>query len=216
VVDTITLGVTDPGVAPIFPASVILAAGLATDTIRFTDYGAGGGSHPLAIVTQSRRQNTRNMVTVGGVRRIWTAGGGTTNWHAGANWNVGAAPASQDTVIVPDTVTSALYPVLAANVSVFGVDILDLTPGGNTPSISLGPFDLTAAGDVLITNSASISNSTGRLFLTGTGRTVAGRVPVLRVLGRYSLTGNLTIRAPFQVDAGMLTDAAFRTQVESF
>jgi hypothetical protein len=123
-------------------------------------------------------------------------------------------PEPRDTVVVPDT--TAIFPVLTQNESVGGVEVLDLTPGGTVPSISLQAFNYTASGDVLTTNSGNINNTSGSLFLTGTARTVAGILPFLRVTGTYSLIGNVTSRARLQVDGGRLTSTGFRIQATSF
>jgi hypothetical protein len=132
-----------------------------------------------------------------------------------ASWRPDSVkPEPQDTVVVPDTV--AIFPVLNQNESVGGVEVLDITPGGTVPTISLQAFNYTASGDVEITNSASITNTSGSLILSGIARTVRGTVPFLRVTGTYSLTGNLTVRAPLRVELGRLTNTGFRIQVQSF
>jgi hypothetical protein len=213
VADTVALAVTDSGAT--LPPSVRLVAGVGVDSIQVGSYGPTNATHPMQLIAAGRRQGGRELLTVGGVKRIWNAGAGTTNWTTGNNWNVRAAPAALDTVIVPDTVPSGIYPALIQNESVFGVQVLDFTPGGNTPSIALGAFNLTAAGDVLTTNNGSITNSSGSLQLNGVARTVAGKVPRVRVNGSYSMVGNLDARAPLDVVAGRLTDASFRLTVLS-
>jgi hypothetical protein len=81
-------------------------------------------------------------------------------------------------------------------------------------TISLGAFDLTSYGNVTSATTGGITNTSGRLFLSGTASTVTGKVPVIRVTGTYSLTGNVNARAPIQVDAGRLTVSALRLQAD--
>jgi len=85
----------------------------------------------------------------------------------------------------------------------------------NVATISLGAFDMTASANVATGTSGGITNTSGRLFLSGVARTVEGKVPVLRVTGTYSLSANLTARAPIQVDAGRLTVSALRLQADA-
>lgn len=149
-------------------------------------------------------------MTVRPIRRYWTAGAGTTNWETGANWMPDSiAPTASDTAVVTDTV-GTIFPSLNQNESVGGVEVFDLTPGGTVPTISLGAFNLTASGDVLTTNSSSITNSSGRLFLTGTARTVGGVLPTITVTGTYTLVSNLTLRSNTRVQAGRLRSSGFR------
>ena len=159
------------------------------------------------------------------VRRIWTGAAAVTNYENPANWlpvNTDAAawrpdsvkPEPRDTVVVPDT--TAIFPVLNQNEAIGGVEVLDITPGGTVPTIALQAFNYDASGDVITTNSASITNTSGTLVLSGIGRTVAGTLPFLRVTGTYSLIGNVTARAPIRVDLGRLTNTGFRIQATSF
>jgi len=94
-------------------------------------------------------------------------------------------------------------------VSVEGVTVEDVA------LIALGAFNLTANANVTAGLTGGITNTSGQLILTGTAKTVQGKLPRLRVTGTYSLTGNTTARAPIQVDAGRLTASAFRLQAES-
>jgi hypothetical protein len=171
--------------------------------VTYADYGTS------ALQGVGRRNRGSRGLLVAGVTRTWTAGplGTSTDWHIGANWSPAAAPMSLDSVVVP--AAAPVDPVLAANVSILGVTVED----GAT--ISLNAFDLTAGGNVFTGLTGGITNTTGRLVLTGTAKTIQGRVPRLRVSGTYSLTGNLTARAPIQVDAGRLTAGTYRLQAES-
>jgi hypothetical protein len=97
-----------------------------------------------------------------------------------------------------------------------GVEVMDFTPGGTIPTISLGAFNLEASGSVITTNSGSIDNTAGRLFLTGIAQTVEGRLPTITVTGTYSLSGNVTSRASLRVQGGRLRNTSFRIRTESF
>ena len=178
-----------------------LVSGSASIFVAYSDYGTS-----LMAAIGRRLSGTRSIL-VAGVTRTWTASAGTTDWHNPLNWFPNAVPGLQDSVLVP--VAAPLDPVIAANVSIRGVTV------ENAATISLNAFDLTAAANVVTGTTGGITNTSGRLFLTGTGATVEGKVPVLRVTGTYSLSGNLTARAPIQVDAGRLTASAFRLQADS-
>jgi hypothetical protein len=184
-----------------------------------------GTSFVVVTTTSGQNRHSKVPANVMPVRRIWTGAAGVTNYENPANWlPVNTEPSAwrpdrvkpepTDTVVVPDT--TALFPVLNQNEAIGGVEVLDLTPGGTVPTLSLQAFNYTASGDVLTTNSASITNTSGSLVLTGTARTVAGTLPFLRVTGTYSLIGNVTARAPLRVDGGRLTNTGFRIQVTSF
>ena len=171
---------------------------------------------PVTIIATNGTRVGSLTVDVKAIRRIWT---GLTDNHYenGANWYPdGIKPVATDTAVVPDTVTTSFFPFLFQNESIGGVEVLDVTPGGTVPSIQLQAFNLDASGDVLTTNSASIANTSGTLFLTGIARTVAGTLPFIRVTGTYSLNANVTSRAPIRVDLGRLTNTAFRVQATSF
>jgi hypothetical protein len=179
---------------------------------------------PVMNVTANRVNYSGATVPVSGsltlnvlpIRRTWM--GATDNqWETGSNWLPDSiAPVPQDTAVVPDTTSSVNFPNLTANESVAGLEVLDLTPGGVVPTVSLGAFNLTASGDVLTTNSGAVTNTSGVLELGGTGRVVAGTLPFVRVTGTYSLIGNVTLRAPLRVDLGRLTSTGFRVQATSF
>jgi hypothetical protein len=173
--------------------------------VTYHDYGVSG----LNVV--GRRNTGIRTIPIAGVTRTWTAGAGTTDWHTGANWGMGAVPMSLDSVLVPTAPTGgAIFPVLAANVNVMGVTV------ENSATLSLGPFDLTAGGSVATGTSGGIDGTSGRLVLTGIARTVRGVVPRVRVFGSYSLDGNLTARAPLRVETGRLRSGSFRIRSSSF
>jgi len=158
----------------------------------------------------------RMVMNVAPIRRYWTGAAGAANWENGANWLPDSIPPQPtDTAVVPDTIAS-LFPVLAQNETVGGVEVLDLTPGGVIPTVSLGPFNLDASGDVLTTNQSSIENTSGRLFLSGTARTVGGTLPAVTITGTYSLSANITTRASLRTVGGRLRNQSFRIRTSSF
>ncbi|HSU12783.1 hypothetical protein [Longimicrobium sp.] len=205
------------------PADALLADYISETGDQAVVHGYRFGA-PVMSVTANRVNISGATVAVGGsitlnvqpIRRTWT--GATSNvWETGSNWLPDSiAPVPQDTALVPDTTSATNFPNLTANEAVAGLEVLDLTPGGVVPTVHLGAFNLNASGDVLTTNSASITNTVGVLELSGIARTVAGTVPFLRVSGTYSLIGNLTVRAPLRVDLGRLTNTSFRIQAQSF
>jgi hypothetical protein len=184
-----------------FGSAVALVAGSGTINATWSDYGTS------SLLAKGKRVRNLRPILVAGVTRTWTAGAGTTDWHTNLNWSPSAVPGTQDSVYIP--VAAPLDPQLAANVQVQGVTV------ENIALISLGAFDLTAQGNVTTGTTGGITNTSGRVFLAGTAKTVEGRLPVTRVTGTYSLTANLTTRASLQVDAGRLTVSAFRLQTDS-
>jgi hypothetical protein len=178
-----------------------LSSGSATLPVTYSDYGTS------LLYGVGRRNEGSRPVPVAGVTRTWTAGAGTTDWHTNTNWSPAAVPMTLDSVLIP--LAAPLDPVIAANVQVEGVTVED----GAT--LSLNAFDLTATANVFAGTTGGITNTTGRVVLAGTARTVQGRLPRLRVTGTYSLSANVTARAPLQVDAGRLTAAEFRLQMDS-
>lgn len=176
--------------------------GAASIWMKFADYG-----NAVATIRGRRLLGTPNPIAIFGVTRTWTAGAGTNDWHAGANWNGGGAPMHLDSVFVP--AAAPLYPQLAANVQIEGVTV------ENGATVSLGGFNLTAAANVATGTSGGINSSVGRLMLTGVGRTVRGNLPRMRVTGSYSLDGNVTTVAPLRVEAGRLRNASYRVRAVS-
>ena len=198
-VDTVHLTQTGPAAA--FGSSAALVTGSAGQTVTYSAYGTS------TLTAVGKRLTGNLIVPVAGVVRTWTAGAGTTDWNTANNWSPAAVPMSSDSVYVP--LSAPLDPVLASNVSILGVTVED------GASISLGAFDMTAGGSVTTGFSGGITNTSGRLFLSGIAQTVTGKLPPLRVTGTYSLTGNVNARAAIQVDAGRLTVSAVRLQADA-
>lgn len=200
--DTVRIA-TDPASPPstTSPATPLLS-GVQSLTITYSDYG-----NSLPYVMSPRFRGLPQPIPVAGVVRTWTAGAGTTSWHTGGNWLNGAVPMSLDSVFIP--AAAPLFPQLASNVTIRGVTV------ENGATISLGAFDLTAGANVATGTSGGINSSVGRVILTGTAATVRGTLPRLRVLGTYSLDGNVTAVAPTRVEAGRLRNGSFRVRTVS-
>jgi hypothetical protein len=185
---TMTWSINDPSIATVDANGLInpLRAGVATVTCQA---GSKIGTYDILV---------------DGVVRTWT-GAVNTDWNTDGNWLPdGIKPVAQDSVLIP--LAAPVDPVLSSNVQVNGVTVEDAA------TISLGAFDLTAGKNVFAGLNGGITNTSGRLFMTGTATTVQGKVPTLRVLGSTSLTGNVNARAPLQVDAGRVTVSTFRMQ----
>lgn len=200
--DSIHLDVAPSGPSASFGPGAPLDSGSVSLSVMYLDYG---NSNLFAV---GRRMRGELPIPVAGVTRTWTGAASTTNWTTGANWMWGAAPMSLDSVYIP--ASAPFMPALVSNVSIGGVTV------ENGATLNLGSFDLTASANVSAGLTGGITNTTGRLVLAGTAKTIVGRVPRLRVTGTYSLTGNVVARAPIEVAAGRLTSAAYRLQAESF
>jgi hypothetical protein len=177
-----------------------LSSGSTTLNVTYSDYGT---SLMRAI---GRRIDGMRPIPVMGVTRIWTAGAATSNWNTAVNWFPSAVPMSLDSVWIP--ASAVVMPALISNVQVEGVMVEDAA------TIALGAFDLTANANVTAGLTGGINNTSGRLILTGVAKTVQGKLTRLRVTGTYSLTGNVTARAPIEVVGGRLTSSTFRLQAD--
>jgi hypothetical protein len=170
---------------------------------------ARSGGSTTVFATSGVRTGTA-VLNVGPILRTWTAGAGTTNYATDNNWTPAAFPVDIDTLLIP--LAAPLDPVLTSNITASSITVED------GAIININAFDLTTTGNIYtgIASGQGIVNSSGRLILAGTAKTVQGRLPRVRVTGTYSLTGNVTMRAPLEVSAGRLTNATYRVQVESF
>lgn len=208
------VGEQDP-VSPSFTWSAVDSTRAAVDGAGMVHGQRAGATHVVAAEVGGVGRTGKVMMTVMPIRRVWTGAAGVTNWENGANWLPDSIPPQPaDTAVVPDT--AAIFPQLTQNETVGGVEVLDITPGGTIPSVSLGAFNLEASGSVVTSNSASIENTTGRLILTGVAQTVEGQLPFVTVTGSYSLTGNVTSRASLRVQGGRLRSTSFRIRTQSF
>lgn len=192
--------------------AVSVAGGLArgqragTTTIVATEAG-GAGRHGKVVMNVSP------------IRRTWTGAAGVTNWENGANWLPDSiAPQPADTAEVPDT-TGTIFPVLNQHEAVAGLQVLDLTPGGVIPTVSLQAFNLSVAGDAETTGQSEITGISGRLLLEGMPASVSnvrGNLPQTTVTGRYLVTGNINSRASLRIVGGQLRNPSFRIRTQSF
>jgi hypothetical protein len=201
--DTVRLSSIGSAPPATMPAPGALTSGERAFTLTYRDYGAD------SLTATGRRLAGQRLVRIDGVTRVWT-GAESTDWYDRNNWLLGAVPMSQDSVIIPNPATGARFPALTANASIRGLVVED----GAT--LSLGSRYLTAAGSVTTGTSGGIDGGDGRLILSGTAQTLRGVVPRLRVIGTYTLTGNLTVRAPFDVERGRLTNASFRVTATTY
>jgi hypothetical protein len=197
--DTVSVAAT--GLVSALPGPLPLTAGAASFDVLPDDYGTP------TLTASGRRQKGETVLTIDGITRTWT-GSTSSDWNDGSNWNVGASPASRDTVLVPSGLTT--YPVIHANATVGGVQVQD---GG---WLDVQDFYLTVTGDVNTGQTGRISlpaGRPGRLILAGTSGRVAGTLPPIRVTGSYSMTGNVTTIAPFQGRLGKLRNARWRLRI---
>jgi hypothetical protein len=206
------VGTVDPSPGPITWS--------VSDPTRAT-IDANGVVNPLrtgnvTIIAQVGTKVGTLPVFVQPILRYWV-GTIDNRWAVEGNWAPdGVKPEPTDTAVIADTAATSNWPTLTQNESIGGVKVLDITPGGTLPTVSLEAFDLNASGDVTVTNSGAINNTSGRLFLAGTARTVEGTLPWIRVTGTYSLSANITTRGPLRIDLGRLRNTAFRIRTTSF
>jgi hypothetical protein len=201
VADTVKITSSTASIQPATLPEVPLAGGEGAFTVTYLDYGS------WALGAVGRRRHGAIPVTVMGVTRTWT-GAASTDWNTGANWDVGAAPAVLDSVVIP--AGAPRYPVLDRNENIGGVTVADAA------TLNLGPFNLTASANVISSvSTGGITSSTGRLVLTGANNTVAGVLPRISVTGRYSMVGNVTAVGPWRVDLGRIRNSSFRLRVNN-
>jgi hypothetical protein len=187
-----------------------------TTVATVTPSGAGGGmlgsvragTITITVDASNAAAPTRVgtvQVTVTGMQRVWE-GDVSTDYYTRGNWANNVVPVASDTIVIPNP--SPNYPLLNQNTQIGGIQVAE----GAT--LNLGAYDMTASRNVAssTTGGTGIVSSTGRLFLSGTAGTVSGRLPRLRVTGTYSLTANIWVTAPLQVDAGRLTSTGYRIE----
>jgi hypothetical protein len=186
VAGTVTFGTTDANCAQVNGTGTV--TGVLAGTCSIT---ATSGAYAGAMV-----------FNVTGTGRTWN-GSVSQDWSVGGNWNGGYAPAAVDSAIIPTGVPN--FPALTAATAIGGVTVAD----GAT--LSLGAFDLTASADVATgpTAGSGILGTTGVLELAGLDETAQGRVPALRVTGRYALSGDLYVVAPGRVVSGQLRNVGY-------
>ncbi|HET7231685.1 MAG TPA: Ig-like domain-containing protein [Longimicrobium sp.] len=188
---TVTFSSSDPGCATVDASGVVTGVRAGTCTITATS-----GTRSGSIV-----------VPVAGTRRTWT-GAVSSLWNVGGNWAGGVVPGTLDTVVIPTGVPN--FPGLVADVTVGSVTVADLA------TLDVGAFVLTASSDVGTGPTAGWgirSSTTGSVVLTGIAHTVHGRLPAMRVLGTYSLDGQLWAQVPQEVSGGRLTATGYEITI---
>jgi hypothetical protein len=199
VVDSVELTSSDGGFTT--TARKALTGGLASFGVTFSNYGT-----PAVLATGRRLRISRNVAVVP-VSRTWT-GAASAAWGTSGNWNVGSIPASQDTVVIPSGTPN--QPALSSSLPIGGVTV------ANGATLTLGPYVLTASGDVSTGQiTGGISATTGRLVLGGIGRRLAGRFQApVQVTGTYVQIGDVRLRTPADVSTGGgLFNAGFMTDI---
>lgn len=129
---------------------------------------------------------------------VW-AGGTSTSWQTGSNWNSGIAPDSANTVSVPaDSLLASGHnlPVLTASARLTNLRV------GYASTLGLAGFTLTAYGNV----DAVGTVSGGTVKVAGTGAYLGGNLPAMQVTGSaqlqrstkatgaVSVTGSLSVK----------------------
>ena len=129
---------------------------------------------------------------------VW-AGGTSSDWQTGSNWNTGVAPDSANTVAIPaDSLLAPGHsqPTLSANARLTNLRV------GYGSSLGLAGYTLTAYGNV----DAVGAVSGGTLKVAGTGADVGGTFSALQVsgsaqlqrstkaTGAVSVTGSLSVK----------------------
>lgn len=191
----------NPSRALVSASGMLVAQDTGTVLIMATYEGVGGTS----MITVSTGGGTTPPA---GGAFVWQ-GDVSSDWSVAGNWDRNAVPGAADTAYVPvlDQVANPalVYPVLSQDASVGPLTVAD----GAT--VQLSSFTLTATDNVSsAATTGGIQNTTGRLVLSGTTRTLSGIIPAFRVTGTYAFAGNVTARAPGDVNMGRLTNAGFR------
>ncbi len=195
---------------------------MAVDSTRAEVDGGGlvhgqraGTTFIVATEVGGLARHGKKPVIVAPIRRTWTAMAGTTDWHTGTNWLPDSiVPEPTDTAVVPAAPAGgAIFPALAANASIGGVEV-DVAPA----LINLNAFNLTASGDVHTDVGGMVTASVGQLILAGQpgqALTVAGTFPrvTLTEAARYSLDGNVTLNHRLRIQGGRLRNQSFRVRV---
>jgi len=110
---------------------------------------------------------------------VWD-GDTSTNWQTGANWNLGVAPDSANTVSIPaDSMLGPGHslPVLSASARLTNLRV------GYASTLGLGGFTLTAYGNV----DAVGTVSNGTVKVAGAGAYLGGNLPAMEVTGSAQL-----------------------------
>jgi hypothetical protein len=199
--DSVALGSTASGVS--LPFSAPLVNGSLPFVLTYSQYGVS------TLRATARRIEGDLELNVFGITRHW-GGGISTDWHTGGNWVGGGVPMALDSVVIAATGPPPFFPELAASASIGGVSV------ATGATLKLGPYDLTASASVGTGTTTGIEATTGRLVLTGVNQTIAGVLPRLRVTGTYTMSADVTTRAPLEVVSGRISDASYRLLITNF
>jgi hypothetical protein len=189
------------------PAPSPLTAGVGSASPVHMTYG------PSTLTATGRRLNGATPVSMMGMTRNWT-GNVDTNWFTLGDWAQNFYPGVQDSVTIPGDRPN--YPVLAQNITVAGLTLVD----GSTvqPFINLSSFDLTLTKNLSLGNNGQILG-TGRIILTGTAGTIDGGVSNvnmrnLRITGTYTTNTSVTVSGGrLVVQGGRLRSSGKRIRV---
>jgi hypothetical protein len=203
--DTVRLASTD-GTATM-PAPAALTAGVGSASPVYMTYG------PSTLTATGRRLNGAAPVSMMGMTRTWT-GNVDTQWFTSGDWAQNFYPGVQDSVTIPGDRPN--YPVLAQNITVAGLTLVD----GSTvqPFIDISAFDLTINKNLALGNNGQILG-TGRVILTGTAGTIDGglsnvNMRSLRITGTYTTNTNVNVSGGrLVVQGGRLRSAGKRIRV---
>jgi hypothetical protein len=203
--DTVRLASSDGGAT--MPAPAPLAGGVGTASPVHMTYG------PSTLTATGRRLSGSAPVSMMGMTRHWT-GNVDTNWFTNGDWAQNFYPGVQDSVVIPGDRPN--YPVLAQNITVAGLTLVD----GSTvqPTINISSFDLTINRNLAMGNNGQILG-TGRVILAGTAGTIDGGISNvsmrnLRVTGTYTANSNVNVTGGrLVVQGGRLRSAGNRIRV---
>lgn len=128
--------------------------------------------------------------------KTWT-GAVSSDWGTAGNWNPAGVPTATDSVIVPPgTANSAVIRATAYSVAGLSIQSGAIVTMDTASLLVNGSF--TQAGTF---TDPSVSSA---LSLNGTGKTLAGSIPILAttVIGTYAVTGNV-LASTLQVTGGL-------------
>lgn len=187
---TVTFGTTDAGCASVSAGGMVTGVQAGTCSITAT---AGARSGEMVF-------------DVTGMTRTWN-GSASTDWSAGANWNLGLPPVAADSAVIP--AGTPFNPALTAASAISGVTVADVA------TLTLGTFNLTVGANLATgANGGIVGGGAGVVDLNGSG-TAIGRVPSLWVTGTYSLSGDLLVVAPQSIRAGRMNNPGYQLRIVS-
>jgi hypothetical protein len=143
-------------------------------------------------------------VTSAGVTRVWVGGdaAGASDWTNPTNWLPAGTPAPVDTVQIP--AAASTMPALTAGTTVGRVEV------ASGATADLVGYTLTVTRDVVADGEVT---GPGLVVMTGSGCTLEGLVPSVRVTGSVALTGATTVLGSLTVRGGSLNEKGFHLLV---